>query len=340
MLKKILISLLLFLVVCGISFLAFLFSGPRFPQQTDKIITQVINTELPDLTLGREHTAFSGDVSIWYEAYGDSSHPVVLLIMGHSATSLLWPDYFVQPLVEAGFQVVRFDNRGCGMSDWIEDWDKNSPYTLRDMAKDAMAVLDDMEVEKAHVVGASMGGMIAQLMAINHGERLLSLTSIMSSGGGEGSENIPSFGFLADYLRVNIKYDGYEDMNTLLKRAVGINLAMSGSPERTDVKMVAERTLVDMQDRKGINPMMAAQHSAAIAASGSRLSELSKIQVPTLVIHGKEDPLISVEAGKKYASLIPNVQTLWVENMGHNLPAHAVPEIHKAMLEHFKRVSD
>ena len=337
MLKKILIGLLLFIGVLGISFLVFLYSGPTFPNNTDKIIQEVISSDLPDLTIGRADTAMSGEVPIWYEVYGDSSKPVVLLIMGHSATSLLWPDYFVEPLVEAGYQVVRFDNRGCGMSDWIEGWDEANPYSLQDMAKDALAVLDDMEIAKAHIVGASMGGMIAQLIAIHDPDRLLTLTSIMSSAGGEGAQNMPSFGFIADYVRINLKYDGYEDMNVLLKRAVGINLAMTGSAERTDAAMVAERTLVDMNERKGINPMMGTQHSAAIAVSGSRISELPNIEAPTLIIHGIEDPLISVEEGKKCAELIPNAQMLWVENMGHNLPRHAVPEIHQAMLKNFKR---
>ena len=185
MFKKIIltIGLIIILGIVGLGIYIYL-SGPPLPPNSDEIISQVLRSELPEIFSGQTGYAKSGDINIWYESIEPDESPqgAVLLLAGISSDAVAWPPKFLDALVAAGYQVIRTDHRGTGMSDWIENWDSSNPYSLSDMADDGIAVLDALGVEKAHVIGVSMGGMIAQQMSIDHPDRVLSLTSIMSSG--------------------------------------------------------------------------------------------------------------------------------------------------------------
>ncbi|MEO1714481.1 MAG: alpha/beta hydrolase, partial [Bacteroidota bacterium] len=165
--------------------LVFVFSGPKLlPDNVQAIIDDAMQLPIPNLTPGKTGFALNGKRKFYYEARPavGPQKGTVLLIMGHSSTMMLFPEHFINPICEAGYQVIRYDNRGTGQSDWVKDWNRKNAYDLEDMVGDGLAVLDANGVQQAHVVGVSMGGMIAQSMAIHYGDRVKTLTSIMSSG--------------------------------------------------------------------------------------------------------------------------------------------------------------
>ena len=157
--------------------------GPKLPPDTDAIIDRVLAGDL-SYVVGDDSGWASGDVSIWYERISPQGLPkgCVLLLVGMGGDGLMWPPSFVRAFVDAGFQVIRYDHRGTGMSDWVENWSSHQPYTLADMAGDALAVLDTLQVPQAHLVGLSMGSMIAQEVALQAPHRVATLTLIMTSG--------------------------------------------------------------------------------------------------------------------------------------------------------------
>lgn len=338
MLKKILIGLLIVAAIAVAGYYYLINSGIQLPAETDAIIEEVLQADqLPEFITGETGFAQNGDVKIWYEkiAPQDSIHGTILLIMGHSSSAMIWGTNFTQPLVDAGYQVIRYDNRGVGDSDWMPNWNADTPYSLEDMAKDGMAVLDAAGVAKAHIVGASMGGMIAQRVALSHSDRTLSLTSIMSSGYMDDPEMpaINAAGML-DFLRLTLRYLTPPSEAGSMRFMVGIQQLLQGNgPYSHPIKVSVERTLYELRKRKGRNPDVGDQHTAAIAASGSRLDELGTIKVPTLIIHGKSDPLVRFEHCEKYAPLIPHAKKLFIDGMGHDMPAIYMDQFHTAILD-------
>jgi len=339
MFKKILIALLVVIAIVAGVYYYFLNSGIQLPAETDAIVEEVLQTgDLPELIAGETGFAENEGVKIWYEKITpkDSMKGTILLIMGHSSSAIVWSENFTQPLVDAGYQVIRYDNRGVGESDWITDWDPTNPYTLEDMAKDGMAVLDEAGVEKAHIIGASMGGMIAQRVALSHTNRALTLTSIMSSGYMDDPE-MPSINAagMQDFFRLTLRYLFPSSEAGAMKFTVGIQQLLQGNgPYSHPIKKGVERTLYEIRKRKGMNSNVGDQHTAAISASGSRLKELGNIKMPTLIIHGKSDPLVRFEHCKKYAPLIPHAKKLFIDGMGHDMPDIYMGQYHAAILEH------
>lgn len=345
MLKKILLGLLSLVAVAIVAFQIYVNSGEtiQLPAETDQVVEALLEQEeIPELVTGKTGFAENGAVKIWYEAISatDTPQATILLVMGHSASALTWTPAFYQSFVDSGYQVIRYDNRGLGESSWMDNWTEDNAYTLEDMAEDAMAVLDDLGVQQAHVIGASMGGMIAQRIALSHQERVLSLTSIMSSGYWEDPEIATPDLFISKLQKLALKYFiFYPSDANMLKIRVGFREALKGNGGYTfDVAKVAERALYEMKKRKGYNPVVGDQHTAAIAKSGSRLDELGRIKMPTLVIHGQSDPLVFFEHGAKYAPLIPHAQTLFIEGMGHDMPDVYMAQFHAAIYRTFAEV--
>ena len=342
MLKK-LLYLFLFILFVFLSFGIYLLSNaPAIPDNSNKLIENIKAKALPELVKGKSGIAKNEDISIWYETLSqvDTPKATVLLIMGHSTSALAWPDHLYQPLLDNGYQVVRYDNRGVGESAWIKNWTKNNPYTLEDMAKDGIAVLDHLGIKKAHIAGVSMGGMIAQRMAISHPTRVQSLTSIMSSGFYDDPElgGVPRK-FITGFLGLSLKYGLLPSKYKNIKMMMAIHPLLKGNGDYTPHwESVIQRVVYEMEKRKGYNAKVGDQHTAAIQTSGSRYEELGNINVPTLVIHGTDDPLIPFRHAEKYVPMIPNAKPLWLEGMGHDLPEKYTGDMAKEMLLLFKHI--
>jgi pimeloyl-ACP methyl ester carboxylesterase len=282
-------------------------------------------------------------IEIFYESFGDISHPPVVLIMGLDAQCVIWSPTFIAPLVEAGYRIIRFDNRDIGHSTWFNNWNKAKPYTLEDMAKDTVGLLDFLSIPKAHLIGASMGGMIAQRLAISHSERVLSLTSIMSSGYALDPHLFTSFSQrnFMKLLPKLIRWAPIPLKHINMKVTVGNYLAvykyLSGTKYEFDKTAFTELFTYAIEERKGQNPKARVQQFCAIVASGSRLNELKNISKPTLIIHGTADKLVPITHSQKLATIIPNSILVEMEGIGHEIPRPAMPEYHKHIIENFRK---
>jgi pimeloyl-ACP methyl ester carboxylesterase len=264
-------------------------------------------------------------IDIAYQRLGDSDAPFVLLIMGIGAQSIQWPDAFCQALVDHGLQVVRFDNRDSGLSTHLTDapppdlpaalaGDLSSvSYTLSDMAADAVGLLDVLGCEKAHIAGASMGGAIAQTMAIEHPDRVRSLTSMMSTTGdrsvGQASPEVlrEVFGGPPAVTR--------EEVIQLMLRA---SRAVGSPGYPADENEIAARA--GRAYDRSYDPTGTARQAIATVASGDRTERLRHLEVPTLVIHGLADRMCDVSGGRATAEAIPGAELVLIEGMGHDLP--------------------
>jgi pimeloyl-ACP methyl ester carboxylesterase len=315
-------------------------SGPSLPVNTDAIITQVVTSELPDLVKGKTGYAKSGDVNIWYEIIEPLENPkgTILLMTGIATDAISWPPKLLDAFTSAGYQVVRYDHRDTGMSDWLEDWASENPYSLGDMANDGIAILDTLGIEKAHVVGVSMGGMVAQQMSIHHPERVASLTSIMSSCDIVDPDLPPiSLDTVKEFAKVSAKYGLFANERNTIKLQVASRIILRGHASyNIDVQAIAEQVLYNLHERQGYNPQAAIHQNTAILASGSRNRRLRALDSPTLIIHGQYDPLIPIEHGLKCTDLIPTAETLWVDQMGHDIPDSTIDEIVDKIIGHIE----
>jgi len=316
-------------------------SGPEMPPDTGSLITKVLESPLPELVKGKKGFAKSHGLNIWYESITPErpAKGVVLLIMGISNDALGWPRQFIAALVDSGYQVIRYDHRGTGESDWVKDWNSKHPYALADMADDGVAVLNSLGIQKANVVGISMGGMIAQELAINHPERVATLNSIMSSGYIEDPALPPISSAVAwNLVKVALKYGIIGTDRNMIKMHIASRIILRGKANyQLDTKELAEQVLYDIRKRKGYNSDVSRQHQAAVFLSGSRYDQLKQLSMPTLVVHGTEDPFIPIAHGKKCAAIIPKADSLWVENMGHDLPGYLTGTLTKALIANFQR---
>jgi pimeloyl-ACP methyl ester carboxylesterase len=234
--------------------------------------------------------------------------------------------------------VVRYDHRCTGLS----DWDPPSPYALADMAGDGRAVLDALQLRRAHVVGVSMGGMIAQEFALAWPERTQTLTSMMSSADIEARDLPPISSQVAyELIKVALKYGVIGGEANLVKMHVASRMVLRGEARYAlDVPELAQAVLYNLRERRGYNPRVSPQHQAAVRASGSRRAALATLRVPTLVIHGRDDPFIPIEHGKECARLIPGAVGLWVGGMGHDIASAHEAQLVEALVAHFARGSE
>jgi len=289
----------------------------------------------------------ANNIDIYYEENGPADAPVILLVMGLGAQMIAWPDEFIDGLVAKGHRVIHYDNRDVGLSQRMDGaktpnlaWTMlkarfglpvRVPYTLTDMAADGIGLLDALGIDKAHVAGASMGGMIVQLMAANHRERLLSMTSIMSSSGKPG---LP--GARAD-IQKNFMVKRPPDASRDDAVAFGAELVRSFSypdparPENAHAEMTAKAF-----DR-GYYPVGTRRQLLAIIADGSRVERLKKITTPTLVVHGGADPLVPKEGSEDIARHIPGARLEIIDEMAHDLPPSQVGRMVDLIAGHAKQ---
>jgi pimeloyl-ACP methyl ester carboxylesterase len=279
-------------------------------------------------------------IELEYDHFGNPTDPALLLIMGFTAQMVAWDEEFCTQLADRGHFVIRFDNRDCGLSTKLHGVPSNSdavimaammetemppvPYTLSDMAADAMKVLDHLNIERAHIMGASMGGMIAQTVAIEHPHRVKTLISIMSQPG-ELTVGQPT----QEAMEL-IVTPAPTDRDEYIAFAPKWQLWQS-KKYRSDE--VSRRNAIRDFDRSNY-PEGGPRQMAAIYASGSRAEGLQKLQVPTLVIHGTDDQLITPSGGERTAELIPNSTLLMVEDMGHDMPQPLWPLYLDAISKH------
>ena len=314
-------------------------AGPALPPETDRIIDEVLRRELPELITGQTGYAQSDGRDIWYESISPTS-PVrgtVLLLMGIGGDGFFWPPAFLRAFIDAGYRTIRYDHRSTGMSDRFKDWDRRNPYSLWEMAGDAVAVLDALGIESTHVVGLSMGGMIAQEIAIHYPQRVVSLTLMMTSGhAGDPDLPGPSSRFFIDNVAGGLPLLKYRLMGgekNLIKERVA-KMAGAFGAESIDVRETAELVLYDLRRRRGINGRALFHHWMAINLSGSRHEGLKSLNVPTLVVHGTADQLLPIEHGRKLAAVIPGAQGLWLDGAGHVFPFPDMERVMRHVLAH------
>ena len=283
-------------------------------------------------------------ITLEYEIHGDPASSPMLLIMGLGAQLTLWPIELVEAFVERGYYVIRHDNRDIGLSSKFTEAGvpdlptvikalmggrkPDIPYTLSDMAEDAVAVLDAAGVAKAHVVGASMGGMIAQLVAAEFPQRVLTLTSIMSS---TGNPALPPARPEAK-AALTMPIDPRADLATVQARGLEISRAIGSPGYRTDQARIHAN--VERDFTRSFHPTGPARQMAAIVADGDRRVRLQGVTAPTLVIHGADDPLVPVEAGRDTAQAISGARILEIPGMGHDLPLELINTIADAIAGH------
>ena len=270
-------------------------------------------------------TMTANGIRIWYEPFGDRKAPPILLVMGQGAQASGWPTEFCEQLAGNGRFVVRFDNRDTGFSTWFGD---DQPYDLGEMAADAVGLLDVLGIERAHVVGASMGGAIGQVMAIRSPERVASLVSIMSSAGRTEDDVEANATALLD----RFERERLTDDDESIRESVESWRLCAGTTRPFDEQWWFE--FVQQQHHRAPNPAANAHHRGAILRSGSRRAALTGIQAPTLVIQGDEDPLVPLPEGEEVARLIPGARLLVVPCMGHELPPWTWEYLMPAIAEH------
>jgi pimeloyl-ACP methyl ester carboxylesterase len=275
-------------------------------------------------------------IEIEYETFGDKADPALLLIMGLGAQLTRWPDALCEKLADKGFHVIRYDNRDVGLSTKFDEagapdmagifaGTAKPAYSLDDMAADAVALLDALSVAKAHIVGASMGGMIAQLVAADYPEKTLSLTSIMST---TGNRAVPPATPEAMAVLMTPPRTGLS-MQEMVDGAVKV-FTVFGGPKH-DYDTPQERARIQRDIERSLYPEGRARHMAAIVANGDRREKLKRVTAPTLVIHGEADPLVHPEGGRDTAASIAGAELLIIPDMGHDLPPFALDQITDAI---------
>jgi pimeloyl-ACP methyl ester carboxylesterase len=299
---------------------------------------------MPVTTLAHQppQIARANGIDICYEIFGDANAEPLLLIMGLGAQMIHWDDEFCRQLAARGFRVVRFDNRDIGKSSHMSGGKRltalellklrflkipvAAPYKLIDMARDTIGLMDTLGIKSAHVVGASMGGMIAQEIAITFPERVRSLTSIMST---TGNPKVP--GPTREAAAVLMAPPPATKEEYFARFAQTWNVLRNGSfPEDEALDPARARRTYE----RGLNPPGVGRQLRAILASGSRKERLRSVKAPTLVIHGTVDPLVNPEGGKDTAASIPGAKLVMIEGMGHALPIPMWPQIIDAIDKH------
>jgi len=253
-------------------------------------------------------TARNGGVDIHYEVFGDPNAPTLLLVNGLGSQCINYALPWCQLFCDEGFRVVRFDNRDVGLSSKLNDID----YSLVDMGDDAIAVLDAIGCERVHVMGCSMGGMIVQRLAIDHGDRLLSMTSVMSRTGE------PGYGASSEAALAFLMAPPAPSRSAYIERQVEALHVYGSKPEWLDDDAIRDRAAAAYD--RCFCPAGVGRQMRAVTHDGSRAEQLARIDLPVLVIHGSRDTLIDPSGGRQTAAVIPGAQYFEIEGMGHDYP--------------------
>lgn len=313
--------------------------GPRLPVDTERTIARIRAGPVTGVVTGTSGYAQSGGVRIWYESIPPigAEKGVILLNIALGASSLFWPPAFLRAMSAAGYRVVRYDQRGTGASSRMPDWSRQHPYSLIDMAGDAIAVLDELRIDRAHVLGLSLGGFIAQEIAIEYPERVRSLT-LMSTSADPTDDSMPGprtwpliKSAIAGLPLLRYRVLGGE---TNLVKELLAGLVAQGGDDPVDVEEWTKIVLYDLRERGGLNLPALRQHRVAVAVTRSRYPLLGTISAPTLVIHGRDDVFLPIEHGHRLAAAIPSACGLWLEDAGHPFPYPNMREVTRAITSH------
>lgn len=259
-------------------------------------------------------------IRLWYEDRGDPEHEPVVLVMGATATAMSWPEAFLDALIAAGHRVVRFDNRDIGLSTHVDF--ATDPYGLHDLAADTLGVMDHLGIDRAHLVGASMGGMIGQILALEHPDRVRSL-GLLITGPGPDARLSPTSDELVAVATREVTTDA-----ELAEREIDLWKVLSGS--RFPFDEAAHRAQAELDATRGTNPN--SSHALAVFSTPSRLDALASIAVPTLIVHGSEDPIFPIDHGEAMAHAIPGSTLVVWDGVGHELPTQLAEELMTALL--------
>ncbi len=287
--------------------------------------------------------AQANGLELHYEEHGNPDDPAMLLIMGFGAQLTLWPDELVDALTAHGFRVIRYDNRDIGLSEKLDGvkapglikmtllskigMTPKVPYTLSDMADDAAGLLDTLGIDKAHIVGASMGGMIAQHFAARHASRCLSFTQVFST---TGNPRLPAA--KKEALKALVTRPKSTDEEALVDHGVMLARTIGSPGYPSDEDRLRTRTRASVQ--RSFYPEGPTRHLSAIVADGDRREMIKEIDVPTLVLHGEDDPLVPCEGGRDTAACIPGAKLKTIPGWGHDLPIELVDEVADAIAAH------
>lgn len=296
----------------------------------------------------RSGTADANGVRIAYEEMGEDTAPSVVLIMGFTAQLTMWPLPLCEAIVDAGYRVIRLDNRDIGLSQKFDGvrvegsmWPRMGrhfigrpstvPYTLVDMAGDVRGLLDHLDIDRAHIVGASMGGMIAQILAGSHPDRVDSLAIVFSSTNQPflPPPSLPALNTLLAGPGQRATRDQIIDSIVKARQVIG--------SERFPVPIDELRAQVAADYDRNYNPAGIIRQFAATTGTGSLVPYSKRIQAPTVVIHGTADPLVRPACGKAVAKAIPGAKLHLIEGMGHSLPPQLLPQIGEVLVENFRR---
>ncbi|MCB8984236.1 MAG: alpha/beta hydrolase [Ardenticatenaceae bacterium] len=286
------------------------------------------------------HFVAANGIKLCYDAFGNPANPPLLLISGLGMQLIGWDDEVCALLAQRGYWVIRYDNRDVGLSTKFDEaglpnllpalqgGQINAPYLLKDMAADAVGLMDALGIDSAHVLGASMGGMIAQTVAIHYPERVRTLTSIMST---TGAPDLPQ---PKPEVAMMLLAPAAKSLDEHIQKSLQWAHVLNGPGFPLDEARAREQAIATYE--RSYYPVGTGRQLAAIFASGSRREALRSLAVPTLVIHGKDDPLVPVEGGLDTAAAIPNAKLLLIEGLGHALPPETWPEVVTAVAEHAK----
>lgn len=282
------------------------------------------------MTAGNTGVAAANGIEIAYQSFGCRSDPTLLLIMGLGAQMLAWPDDFCTALADRGLAVVRFDNRDSGASTHLSDAPppdllaafrgdlSSASYALEDLADDAVGLLDAIGVATAHVAGASMGGMIAQTVAVRHPDRVRSLISIMASPS-------PRIGAPTQEAAAVLLRPAVPDRAQAIEQTVATYRVIGSPGFPTDEAWLRE--VAGRSYDRGYDPLGTARQLLAIQASGDRTAALRQVRAPALVVHGEADPLVQLEGGRATAAALSDAELLVIPGMGHDLPRAVWPQV-------------